>query len=146
MATRRRAAENKQVIQPAGRIDRRELGGIDRFQIVIIHLLEFACAPIVGCGQISNREDRPNVAGDNAKSLARVAREKSRAEKRDLAGLRDEEKWEGTSSLQRRSRRSTLFRLDRRNHEIDRRKLFRAAVQPAPEREEPALGDEQGAR
>src|SRR2546423_7859831 len=93
-----------------------------------------------------NNEDRQNVANDNAKCLARVAREKSRAEKRDLAGLRDEEKREETSPLQRRGRGSALFRLDRRNSEVDRRKLFCTTVQSAAERDEPALGDEQGAR
>src|SRR5438045_9070906 len=94
----------------------------------------------------SNREHRPNVARDNAKSLARVAREKSRAQKRNLAGLREEEERQGARRLQRRGRGSAPLRLDRRNLEIDRRKLFRATVQTAAEREEPALWHEQRTR
>src|SRR6476469_8696490 len=94
----------------------------------------------------SNNGNRPEVASDEPKAVASLAGEKSRAEKRDLAGLHHEKERPGPNFLQRRGRGSALLRLDRRRDEIDRRKLFRAAVQPAPEREKPALGDKQGAR
>src|SRR2546423_6391120 len=90
--------------------------------------------------------NRTDFASDDAEGLARLAREESRPKKRNLAGLRDEAERQGARRLQRRRRGSALLRLDRRRHEIDRRNLFRATVQPAPEREEPALGDEQGTR
>src|SRR6476619_6052357 len=88
---------------------------------------------------------QPEITCHHPKSVASLAREKPRHEKRDLARLRDETEREGPGRLQRRRRGSALLRLDRWHREINRRKLFRAPIQSAPEHEEPALRNKQGA-
>src|ERR1043166_6695664 len=102
MAARRWTAEEEQIIEATGRIDGRRLRGVDRFGIVVVHLFKFACALPVGCGEITNNGNWPEVASNHPKSLARVAREKSQPQEGDLAGLCDEKERQGSRSLQRR--------------------------------------------